>query len=101
MIWVIHFDPRGDPNNPGYREDERFRCRHVNFVSNTHVEDEAEYLFGAYSAFAVRKVHWKGGSRPVHIMELDPAYDKKSQEWSEDLDLAPSTLVLTDVQPAD
>ena len=71
VLWTIHVDPAGE-------RDLTKRCKHVNFVKNTLVPGEAEYLFAAYSIFTVRAVAWDtlhpDGSR-VHRIELDAATD--------------------------
>jgi serine/threonine protein kinase len=99
IIWVVHVDPAG-------AGDEARRCKHVNFVDNSHIVDaagqprEAEFLFAPYSVFTVRSVAWdaNGGT---HRIELDAATDNTavaavagSERWatpaaSEDLPLAP------------
>ena len=101
---VHEADPAGiDPAGAG---DEARRCKHVNFVDNSHIVDdagqprEAEFLFAPYSVFTVRSVAWdaNGGT---HRIELDAATDNTavavvagSERWatpaaSEDLPLAP------------
>lgn len=69
--WVIHIDPAGE-------HDPKLRCKHVNFVANTHVEGEAEFLFALYSVFTVRSVTWAEAGSP-HRVELDAAVDTN---WS-------------------
>mmetsp|Transcript_8651 Transcript_8651/g.20403 ORF Transcript_8651/g.20403 Transcript_8651/m.20403 type:complete len:211 (-) Transcript_8651:79-711(-) len=51
VLWIVRVDPRG-------RDDPRYKCRHVNFVSKTHFPDENEYLFAPYSAFRIDRVEW-------------------------------------------
>jgi hypothetical protein len=66
------------------------RCNHVNLVTATHVPGESEFLFSAYSAFRVDRVHWsptpRDKQRP-HEITLYALPDNK--ETSEDLPLAP------------
>ena len=45
VLWRIELDPVQ-------------RCNHVNLVTATHVPGEFEFLFSAYSAFEVVRVHW-------------------------------------------
>ena len=45
VLWRIELDPV-------------HRCNHVNLVTATHVPGEFEFLFSAYSAFEVVRVHW-------------------------------------------
>ena len=47
----ILLDPRGET-------DLRYRCKHVNFVENTHFACEREFLFSPYSVFDVEAVEW-------------------------------------------
>ena len=62
--------------DPGGQKDPRRRCKHANFVGDTLVPGEAEFLFTAYSVFTVHKVTWgKGGD--MHHVELDAASDNK------------------------
>jgi hypothetical protein len=82
--WVVNFDPRG-------RTDPRFRCKHVNFVKNSHVvcsltgePRESEFLFAPYSVFTVLEVRW---GRPYHRVVIQAAVDNKLEP--EDLPLAP------------
>jgi len=52
VSWRIELDPRGEA-------DMRFRCKHVNYVSNSHFgDDEAEFLFAPYSVFEVIGTEW-------------------------------------------
>ena len=70
MLWVVHVDPAGE-------HDMEKRCKHVNYVSHTLVDGEAEFLFTAYSVFTVRKVEWDvhEGGDTFHKIELDAASD--------------------------
>ena len=84
--WIVHFDPRGDRSHYATFDD-RYRVKHVAYISHSHVGGEAEYLFAPYSVFTVRRVQWGTGTRPVHTIELDPAPEGKDE--SDDLPLAP------------
>lgn len=77
--WIVHIDPAGE-HNP------ELRCKHVNYVANTHVAGEAEFLFTPYSVFTVRSVTWSADTSP-HRVVLDAAVDNKLER--EDLPLAP------------
>ncbi len=44
--WEMLLDPRG-------RNIPEFRCRHVNFLENTQIPGEEEFLFTPYSVFTV------------------------------------------------
>ena len=79
VLWVIHVDPRG-------QHDPSFRCKHVNFVSSSHLPGESEYLFAAYSTFTVLSTHWGEGGTPSRV-ELEAASDNLVER--EDLPLAP------------
>jgi hypothetical protein len=86
--WRIVFDPRGDPqgdNLPGHR------CKHVNLLRVSHVPDELEFLFQAYSVFTVRDVQWSAVAPATmaqpHRITLVPASDNALE--LEDLPLAP------------
>ena len=79
ILWVVHIDPAG-------AHDASMRCKHVNFVQNSLVPGEDEYLFTAYSVFTVRSVAW-GAEGAVHRVELDAALDNALER--EDLPLAP------------
>lgn len=92
VMWVVHVDPAGE-------HDADRRCKHVNYVSHSHVDGEAEFLFTAYSIFTVRSVTWGQAGAP-HCIELDAATDNRVQaeggagRWatpvgSEDLPVAP------------
>jgi hypothetical protein len=79
VLWVVHVDPEGQHNPEKC-------CRHVNFVGqHTHVRQEKEYLFAAYSTFTVRSVKWCDDGGPS-IAELDAALDNRDEP--EDLPLA-------------
>ena len=80
ILWVIHVDPAG-------MHDPAKRCRHVNYVSNTHCDGEAENLFTAYSVFTVRTVEWGADAATPHCLVLDAALDNKQER--KDLPLTP------------
>jgi hypothetical protein len=37
----------------------RYRCKHVNYIANSHVQREQEFLFIPYSGFTVLEAEWK------------------------------------------
>ena len=81
VLWRIHLDERGQDNF-------EFTCKHVNYVQNTNVAGEDEFLFVPYSVFTVRSVEWnKGDDRHPHVIELEAAVDNRDEP--EDLPLAP------------
>ena len=49
VLWIVHTDLRGDPAHAEH--DDQYRCKHVNFVQHSTIEDDAgnpqedEYLF--------------------------------------------------------
>jgi hypothetical protein len=82
IIFEIRLDPRGESQY-------RFRCKHVNYISNSHVPREREFLFVPYSVFTVLATTWRErptGSYP-HIVQLDAAIDNR--EEPDGLPLAP------------
>ena len=92
VMWVVHVDPAGE-------HDADRRCKHVNYVSHTHVGGEAEFLFAPYSIFTVHSVNWGEDGAP-HRIELYAATDNRAEaeggdgQWatpvgSEELPLAP------------
>eukprot|EP01046_Picozoa_sp_COSAG06_P041204 COSAG06_NODE_5087_length_3731_cov_98.491465_2_plen_97_part_00 len=89
---ALHIDPAGD-------HDADRRCKHVNYVSHSHVGGEAEFLFAPYSIFTVHSVNWGEGGAP-HRTQLYATTDNRAQaeggggqwatpEGSEELPLAP------------
>ena len=81
VLWRIHVDPAG-------KTDFRLRCKHVNYVRNTHKTLEEEFLFAPYSTFTVLAVEWNtGDDRTPHVIDLQAAIDNRDE--SEDLPLAP------------
>jgi hypothetical protein len=52
VLFIIHLDPRGETQF-------RFRCKHVNYIANSHVPREQEFLFIPYSVFTVGEAEWK------------------------------------------
>ncbi len=105
--WVVRVHPDGAAS-------ERYRCRHVNYVTRSHFAEE-EFLFAAYAPFKVTKVQprapalpWRclaptechalmcgfaqitwdqGYADAPHVIELAACMD--SQRESEELPLAP------------
>jgi hypothetical protein len=85
--WKVRLDPRGE-------HDGKFRCKHVNLITQGHVDSEKEYLFAAFSVFTVREVQWSDTpteQATPHLIELEAALDNKEFPVSleEDLLLAP------------
>ena len=65
-------------------------CDHVNFVSETHVPGEFEFLFAAFSAFTVVAARWDLLSTPPqHEIRIRAAVDNTDAAFPENLDLAP------------
>jgi hypothetical protein len=62
MQYTIKLDPRGQ-SNP------RYRCKHVNYVENTHFA-EREFLFSAYSVFDVEVVTWSSNCTYLQPHEI-------------------------------
>lgn len=56
VLFIIHLDPRGETQF-------RFRCKHVNYIANSHVPREQEFLFIPYSVFTVGEAEWKVNER--------------------------------------
>jgi serine/threonine protein kinase len=87
VMWVVNVDPAGE-------HDAARRCKHVNYVSHTHVGGEAEFLFAPYSIFTVRKVERDVEVDPLHHtighrIELDAATDNRPLEPAPALELEP------------
>jgi hypothetical protein len=61
--YTIKLDPRGE-------KDLRFRCKHVNFVENTHFANEREFLFSPYSVFDVEMVKWSDNCNYMRPHEI-------------------------------
>jgi hypothetical protein len=79
----VELDPRGETQR-------QFRCKHVNLVTEGHVDSEKEYLFSAFSVFTVRSCVWSATPTDPdtpHVITLAAALDNK--EYSTDLVLAP------------
>ena len=79
VMWRIELDPHK-------------LCNHVNLVTATHVPGEFEFLFSAYSAFEVVRVHWSPTPQDKalpHEITLRAAPDNKDADFAEDLPLAP------------
>jgi ankyrin repeat protein len=85
ILWLIRIDPEGET-------DPVKRCKHVNFVSNSHIVDadgnprEAEFLFAPYSTFTIKSVKWGDGGEP-HVIKIEAATDNSTEP--EDLPLSP------------
>ena len=70
--------------------DEERGCDHVNLIEKTHVPGESEFLFSAYAAFRVDRVHWSEhpeNEATPHEITLFALPDNKAEP--EDLALAP------------
>lgn len=80
VLWHISVDPRG-------RDDPLFRCKHAVLLTQTHVKDEMEYLFTAYSTFTVESVTWSTNYTQPHEIKLLAANDNLTPDV--DLPLAP------------
>ena len=82
VIWVVQVDPEGE-------DDEEELCQNANYIANTHVPGEDEYLFVPYSVFTVTKVELSATPhhKKPHRIYITAAYDSLME--SEDLPLAP------------
>ena len=82
MIWVVQVDPEGE-------DDEEELCQNANYIANTHIPGEDEYLFVPYSVFTVTKVELSATPhhKKPHRIYITAAYDSLME--SEDLPLAP------------
>jgi hypothetical protein len=80
--WCIKLDPRG-------KEQFRYRCKHVSYVTRTNVQGEGEFLFSPYSVFRVTGVRegCRGDDDDPHVIELEAAIDNRKEPA--DLPLAP------------
>ena len=92
VLWIVHTDPRGDPTHAEH--DDQYRCKHVNFVQRSMIEDSAgnpqedEYLFAPYSVFSAREAIWRAGTiADPHVIHLEAAPDNEREPL--DLPLAP------------
>jgi len=97
VLWHVHTDQRGDPDNDEY--DDCYRCKHVNFIQHSQIMHppghpqegrpcEDEYLFAPYSVFTVLFTQWRAGTRTKpHIIHISAAVDNLDEP--EDLPLAP------------
>ena len=87
------------PGDEDYQSCRKFRCKHVQYLAETHVQGEEEYLFSAFSVFTVSAEHppvWSASpTDPAtpHVITVVPALDNKlqpdGQPWPDDLPLAP------------
>jgi hypothetical protein len=84
--WRFVFDRDGDPRGANLRAR---RCKHVNLLRESHVADEEEYLFQAYSVFTVASADFStaGTAADPYRITLTPAIDNALEP--EDLPLAP------------
>ena len=78
-------DPRG-------KDFARYRCKHVNFVENSNVSGEREFLYAPYSVFTVESAYFPSDGEVLDennpaIVELLAASDNSKEP--EDLPLAP------------
>ena len=101
--WRVALDPRGEemhsPGDEDYQSCRKFRCKHVQYLAETHVQGEEEYLFSAFSVFTVSAEHppvWSAtptDPATPHAITVLPALDNKiqpdGQPWPDDLPLAP------------
>jgi hypothetical protein len=62
-------------------------CKHVNLVTETHVPDESDFLFAAYSVFEVVHANWSEDPAQPHEITIQAAVDNSTE--SEALPLAP------------
>ena len=69
------------------------RCIYARYILSIHcAQDEAEFLFSAYSAFEVVRVHWSPTPQDKalpHEITLRAGPDNKDADFAEDLPLAP------------
>jgi hypothetical protein len=83
--WKITLDPRG-------ANDAQFRCKHVQYLTETHVPGEEEFLFAAFSVFTVTDFVVSASPATPHRITIEAALDNKLQPdgkpWA-DLPLAP------------
>jgi len=70
VMYTIKLDARGE-------RDERYRCKHVNFVENSHIPNEKEFLFAPYSVFVVEEVAWQEDCNYLqpHLITLRASVD--------------------------
>eukprot|EP00729_Bicosta_minor_P005202 gene5202-26196_t len=82
IIWVVQVDPAGE-------DDEEELCQNANYIANTLVPGEDEYLFVPYSAFTVTKVELSPtpNYKKPHRIYIEAAGDSLLEP--EDLPLAP------------
>ena len=86
--WTVELDARG-------KHDRKFRCKHVNLVTQGHADGEQEYLFSAFSVFTVTEVKQSRAPTMVdtpHEITVTAALDNTDRgdgvAWGV-LDLAP------------
>ncbi len=82
MRWEVLLGPRG-------RDSPEFRCKHVNFLENTQLPGEEEFLFTPYSVFTVLSLHVpdRPSVQDPVVVQVQAAMD--NTEEAEDLPLAP------------
>jgi hypothetical protein len=87
ILWIIH----GEPNAA---QDADKRCKHANFVKNSHIADpdgtprESEFLYAPYSVFTVLQTQWGSGGSP-HTVHLSAEIDNAAEWVPAFLPLAP------------
>jgi hypothetical protein len=84
--WKVALDPRG-------ADDAHFRCKHAQYLTETHVQGEEEFLFAVFSVFTVREAQWSDDPAAPHRITVEAALDNQlqpdGQPWPADLPLAP------------
>ena len=83
VMWVVHLDPKG-------ATDYKYRCLHVNYVDNSNVKGEEEFLFAPYSAFKVISVSWSPEPEnpwKPHVIHVEAILD--NWKISEEVETAP------------
>mmetsp|Transcript_82880 Transcript_82880/g.222304 ORF Transcript_82880/g.222304 Transcript_82880/m.222304 type:complete len:210 (-) Transcript_82880:222-851(-) len=83
VLWIVEVDPRG-ANDP------RLRCKQVNYVRHSNLEDvEQEFLFAPYSVFTVQRAEWSPNPTYVSPHRIFLAAARDNRVEPEDLPLAP------------
>ena len=66
------------------------RCSHVNFIANSEVANEKEFLFAAWSAFRVKSINWSNNpTRRTSPHEITIVACPDNRDVSEDVPTAP------------
>jgi GTPase SAR1 family protein len=81
--WKVVLDPRG-------KHDQQYRCKHVQLLTETHVQGEVEYLFSAFSVFTVTDVQQSltpTDPATPHMITVEAALDNAL--YPTDMELAP------------